>query len=103
MEVGYVVIAEFKTVNGSTDTFLTRMRRHAELSRSEPGCHVFDVCQDASDPATVILYEVYADEAAYKAHQAMPYYAAFREWAPPLLVPRDGSLFQTRRVLSRIA
>jgi autoinducer 2-degrading protein len=100
--VSYVVIAEFKTVAGATDEFLARMRRHAELSRSEPGCRVFDVCQDTSDPATVVLYEVYTDATAYEAHRAMPYYALFREWAPPLLVPRDGSLFQTRRVLVRI-
>jgi len=99
--MSYVVIAEFKTVAGSTDEFLIRMRRHAELSRTEPGCHVFDVCQDTSDPTVVILYEVYADAAAYAAHQAMPYYALFREWAPPLLVAREGSLFQSRRVLTR--
>ena len=42
---------------------------HARASlEMEQGCRQFDVAQDPLDPAGYFLYEVYDDEAAFKAH-----------------------------------
>lgn len=99
--MAYVIIAEFRTREGAAETFLARLRRHAELSLQEPGCHVFDICRDTEEPRSIVLYEVYSDAAAYAAHQAAPYYPLFREWAPPLLELKEDRLFWSRRVLTR--
>ena len=99
--MGYVVVAEFRIKPECVAEFLTRMARHAALSSAEPGCRLFEVAQDRADPASVLLFERYDDEAAYLAHRATAHYALFRDWAPPLLVPApDGQIFHRRSVMA---
>lgn len=102
----YVVLAEFRARPEHSADFAAFVDGHAARSRAEPGCLVFDVVQDAADPAVFLLYEVYVDEAAYAAHRAQPYHPRFFEVAGPMLVPgRDErgeeTLFVSRRVLRR--
>lgn len=99
---GYVVVAEFRVRDGATEAFAASMRRHAELSRAESGCRLFEVAQDATDPNWFVLYERYDDEAAYIAHRATAHYKRFLDWAPPLLEKVDGQLFRRRSVLSSV-
>lgn len=47
--------------------------------RDEPGCLRFDVVQDQSDPDRYYFYEVYHDEAAFKAHTETPHLARWRK------------------------
>jgi autoinducer 2-degrading protein len=47
--------------------------------RDEPGCVRFDVLQDQTDPDTYYFYEVYHDEAGFKAHTETPHLARWRE------------------------
>ncbi len=73
---GLVVAVEFKVKPGAMPTFLDLITRHARTTlESEPGCLQFDVMQDPAHPSLVFLYEVYADEAAFAAHEAAPYLA----------------------------
>lgn len=44
--------------------------RHIELTRAEPGCLVFEVTQDATDPFVFHVYEQFIDRAAFEHHQA---------------------------------
>jgi (4S)-4-hydroxy-5-phosphonooxypentane-2,3-dione isomerase len=46
--------------------------------RDEPGCVRFDVLQDQEDPDKYYFYEVYHDEAAFKAHTQTPHLARWR-------------------------
>jgi len=46
--------------------------------RDEPGCVRFDVLQDNADPDHYYFYEVYHDEAAFKAHTRTPHLARWR-------------------------
>lgn len=102
--MAYVVIAEFRTRPGCAAAFIERMSRHAQASREEAGCRMFDVCQDAGDPDSVLLYEIYDNETAYIAHRATPHYAKFRDWAPPLVIAAsNGELMQSRRVLTLVS
>lgn len=48
-------------------------------NEDEPGCLRFDMLQDAEDPNQVHLYEVYRDEAAFKAHQQAPHFVKWRD------------------------
>lgn len=100
--MSYVILAEFRVKPEYTASFLDNMRRHAELSRGEPECHLFEVSQDASDATHIVLYERYSDAAAYAAHRATPHYALFLQWAPPMLEPKDGQVFQRRSILTKI-
>ncbi|HRK18590.1 MAG TPA: putative quinol monooxygenase [Hyphomicrobiaceae bacterium] len=100
--MSYVVVAEFRVLDGAVEAFAENMRRHAALSREETGCRLFEVAQDAADPNCFVLFERYDDEAAYVAHRATPHYKRFLDWAPPLLQRKDGQLFQRRSVLAGI-
>jgi len=73
-----VVHVEFSIDPAQLDQFLPLMQDNARESLAlEPGCHQFDVSQDPRDPASILLYELYDDAAAFDAHKAMPHYLAF--------------------------
>jgi len=69
-------------------------RRERRGARKEPGCKQFDVVVDPKDRASVMLYEVYADEKAFEQHQQT---AAFRKYvaeAVPLLASRERHIWK---------
>ena len=72
----------------------------------EPGCYRFDVHADADEPTTFYFYEVYADEQALAAHQAMPHFQAWAEFtrtglAAPVEVTRTTVLLPDPEQWSR--
>ena len=76
----FAVVVTFKLKPGSAQAFNPIMIENAEASvRDEPGCHQFQVLHDQSDAETIVLYEVYADQAAVDHHMATSYMAAYRE------------------------
>ena len=78
----YVIIAPLQIAEGHKDEFIEGLIGDAKGSvNDEPGCLRFDVVQDAGDPNRVWVYEVYKDEAAFKAHQEAPHYVKFQEAA----------------------
>lgn len=80
----FVVTVEFRVERGRGSTFLTAVREQAQTSRElEPDCRQFDVCVDPADPQRVLLYEVYASEAAFQAHLASPHFRSFDETVRP--------------------
>jgi quinol monooxygenase YgiN len=62
---------------------------NAANARKEPGCRTFDVLVDPADRAKVMLYEAYADEKAFEAHQATPHFKKYLAEAVPLLASRE--------------
>ncbi len=99
----YVVVAEFIVLPERVETFMALMTRHAELSRAEPGCLIFVVNQDCADRCKFLLFERYQDEQAYLAHRATVHHSYFVDWAPGLVVPRNGEVFQRRSVFCSIS
>lgn len=78
------------------DRFRARIARHAHNSLTrEPGCHRFDVHQEAKDPTLFFLYEVYADDAALEAHRAAPHYLEFREDVKDWVIERTWWFWET--------
>jgi quinol monooxygenase YgiN len=74
----HVVTVEFVVKREHAGAFLREMVANALASRErEPGCRQFDVCTAPDDRATVFLYEVYDDRAAFDAHLATPHFKAF--------------------------
>ncbi|MGA7687913.1 MAG: putative quinol monooxygenase [Jiangellales bacterium] len=74
-----VVHVDVHVVPEHVEEFLEQTRRNAAASRREPGVLRFDVVQDRTDPAHVVLIEVYADEEAPTAHKATAHYAQWRD------------------------
>ena len=52
--------------------------QHIALTRTEPGCLIFNVSQDSEDPNKFYVYEEFIDRAAFDAHQRR---AAGTRWA----------------------
>ena len=73
-----VVHVEFGIDPAQLDQFLLLMQDNARDSLAlEPGCRQFDINQDSRNPASIMLYELYDDAAAFDVHRAMPHYLAF--------------------------
>jgi autoinducer 2-degrading protein len=97
VESMYVVTVDFVVRPGSESEFRRHMVANASASRArEPGCLQFDVTLDPLDSASIFLYEVYVDRAAFDAHVASEHFAAFDE------VTRDMVARKTVRVFRRI-
>ncbi|MBT8768655.1 putative quinol monooxygenase [Metapseudomonas boanensis] len=87
----YCLLLKTQLKPGSLDDFMDAMRINAAASvRDEPGCLVFDVLQDRSDPDLVWLYEVYTDEAAFEAHMLTPHFLASRPLVNPLILRQEA-------------
>ena len=81
----YIVTVEFVVWPKHVEAFHQAMQRQAQNSLTfEPDCHQFDVCVDPQDREKIFLYEVYTDNAAFKAHLASDHFLDFdatvRDW-----------------------
>lgn len=91
----YVVTVEFTISPSLWDAFLPLMVENARASReSEPGCRQFDICIDAAKPATVFLYELYDDRAAFDTHLASPHFKAFAAATQAMITGRAVQTWQ---------
>ena len=50
-------------------------------TRQEPGIRRYDLYRDSTRPATFVMVEAYADEAALEAHRGSAHYLEVREHA----------------------
>ncbi|MPY90007.1 MAG: antibiotic biosynthesis monooxygenase [Luteitalea sp.] len=91
----YAVLGIIKVKPEHLTAFIENVRNHARLSAGEAGCLRFDVLQDAVDPLTICLYEVFRSEADLERHRQQGYYSRWMEMSRGW---RDASAY-TRRVL----
>ena len=82
----FVLLVEFQVHPEQIDRFHELIRINASASvTTEPGCLQFDVVRVIEDPCRVVLYEVYRDEDAFKAHMTMAHTKTFLEAAKSLV------------------
>jgi quinol monooxygenase YgiN len=75
----FVVAVEFSIKKGCVDDFTRAVIIQAGNSlHREPDCHRFDVCKPVTGSPRIFLYELYTNEAAFKAHQQTDHYARFQ-------------------------
>lgn len=80
----FVVTVEFSIHPQHATEFMREMVANARASRErEPGCKVFDVCQDPAQPCEIFLYEIYLDKAAFDQHLTSAHYLAFNQTVTP--------------------
>jgi quinol monooxygenase YgiN len=81
--MSFAVTVVFVAKPEHRDEFRREMIANAEASRvREPGCRQFDVCE-SEDGTEIFLYEIYDDEAAFKAHLATEHYLNFNARTTP--------------------
>jgi (4S)-4-hydroxy-5-phosphonooxypentane-2,3-dione isomerase len=74
----FTVLAEFSVPAENRAEFLEACAYDSRHSvADEPGCQQFDALTDPEAPDSVVLYEVYDDQAAFDAHLQTPHYAVF--------------------------
>ena len=77
----YAIFVTIKIKPGFAEQFKEASLGDAQGSvRDEPGCLRFDIHQNASDPNTFHLYEVYENQEAHmQAHRNAPHYKKWQE------------------------
>jgi len=87
--VSYVLQVQISIKADAIESFMSKLMVNAKAARNEPGCKTFDVLVDPHDKSRLMLYEVYADEKAFEAHQATPHFKKYLAEAVPLLASRE--------------
>ncbi len=81
------LVPKFEIKPGKMDEFMAIILEQAKNSvEKEPGCLHFDVLRRDEEPGKVLLYEIYTDAAAVKAHREYPHYVEFRKAIADLIV-----------------
>ncbi len=78
----------------NVDAFLRKALENATAARKEPGCRQFEVLVDPKDRASVMLFEMYDDDAAFEAHQQTPHFKKYLAEAVPLLASRERHVWK---------
>jgi (4S)-4-hydroxy-5-phosphonooxypentane-2,3-dione isomerase len=73
----YVNAVDLDIVPAEMEKYLEAIKENGAASVKEPGCRQFDILVQASDPNHVFLYEVYENEAAYKAHRETEHFKKY--------------------------
>jgi autoinducer 2-degrading protein len=87
--MSFVLEVKIRIKPDFVDAFMAKLAENAKAARTEPGCRTFDVSVDPNDRTSVMLYEVYADEKAFQAHQETPHFQKYLAEAIPLLASRE--------------
>lgn len=90
---GFVVTVQFDVHPEHREAFMREMVANARASRErEPGCKVFDVCEDPAHPGQVFLYEIYEDAAAFQLHLKAAHFLEFDRTVKPWVTQRQIKL-----------
>jgi quinol monooxygenase YgiN len=91
-----VLVAKYTVQPGKQDEVIAALQRMAPLVKQhEPGCHLYQVSRSQDNPDLLMLYELYADEAAVQAHRETPHFKEIIEGTvAPLLAKRERELYQ---------
>jgi quinol monooxygenase YgiN len=94
--MGYVVCAKWTAQEGEEERVHQAIRSLTEPSRAEPGCLYYQPCRDPEDPRVFFIFEIYADEAGYKAHGESEHFKEFGLGeAIPALESRERQFYAT--------
>ena len=85
----FTVMVSLRVKPDMVERFLDAIGENSRASRrDEPGCLRFDVHRDNDDPTHFLLYELYADERAFRQdHRSAPHYLKWRAASAELLEP----------------
>ena len=93
--MAYVVVARWRANAGSEDRVVAVLEELTAASRAEPGCLGYTPHRSTEDPRDFVIYERYADEAAFETHVDSEHFKrlVLGEAVPSLLESRDRAFF----------
>lgn len=91
---GLLVVAQWKAKEGQAEAVAAILRRFLPQAQSEPGVKLFLISRGKDDSGQFLFYELFADEAAFAAHQASTHFKTLiAEQALPLLSTRERAQY----------
>ena len=89
-----IVHVQVHVVPDEVPAFLAATEANATASLEEPGVLRFDVISDLTDPAHIVLVEVYRDDSAAAAHKETAHYALWRDTVADMMAePRRSQKY----------
>ena len=86
----FVNAVDLDIVPAERANYLAAITENGAAAAKEPGCRRFDILNLASDPNHFFLYEVYDNEAAFKAHRAGEHFKKYAEVTAKMVAKRDA-------------
>lgn len=94
--MAYVVTAIWTAQEGQEAVVRDAIDKLTPISRQEPGNLFYQAYQDPQEPRVFRLFEIYADEDAYKAHGESEHFATYGfGQAIPVLEGRERAFYVT--------
>src|SRR5260370_28901735 len=91
---GLLVVAQWEAREGQADRIADILSRFLPEAQSEPGAKLFLISRAKENPAQFLFYELFRDEAAFKAHQESAHFKTYIAGeALPLLAKRERSQY----------
>jgi quinol monooxygenase YgiN len=91
---GLLVVAQWEAKDGQADKVADILSRFLPEAQSEPGAKLFLISRARDNPAQFLFYELFRDEAAFKAHQNSAHFKTYiAEQALPLLARRERTQY----------
>jgi (4S)-4-hydroxy-5-phosphonooxypentane-2,3-dione isomerase len=85
------IVTTLRVAPGRMDEYLPLLRAHrARCLQDEPGTLQIDMLKPVEDPASILIYVVYRDEAASIAHRTGPLLARHGQDAEGILLGATG-------------
>ena len=72
------------------DAYMAALKENGAASVTEPGCRVFNIHVQASNPNHVFIYEVYDSAAALDAHRATDHFKKYAATTAKMVTKRDA-------------
>jgi quinol monooxygenase YgiN len=91
---GLLVVAQWEAREGQADRVAEILRDFLPEAQSEPGVKLFLISRATENPAQFLFYELFRDEAAFKAHQDSAHFKThIAGQALPLLTRRERTQY----------
>jgi len=89
-----VLVARWVAREGEEERLVALLEQLAPASRAEPGCIQYQPCRDRDDPRRFLIFDIYQDDEAFKAHGESEHFRRLvLDEAVPLLESRDRSFY----------
>jgi quinol monooxygenase YgiN len=93
-EGGLLVVAQWEAMEGQGDRVAGILNRFLPEAQAEPGTTLFLISRAKDNPAQFLFYELFRDEAAFKAHQESAHFKTYIAGeALPLLAKRERAQY----------
>jgi quinol monooxygenase YgiN len=91
---GLLVVARWEAKEGEADRIADILSRFLPEAQREAGAKLFLISRDKDNPAQFLFYELFRDEAAFKAHQDSAHFKTYiAGQALPLLAKRERAQY----------